>query len=529
MEFIQDKTTYDKDRVEVTLRIGIGFLIGFSMAIADIPTVVPPSFTYLMGSLIASLLFALPKYVWALPAVTSAVFAVMIVDLAVASAFLAAAHISDGLLLGLYSIFTFISTGLFFGKTETTTNSIANVMIVIPGMLALSLRGLVQDGFSFTVSTGTNIETVETVVRVVLSVLCLRLDQETTCWEDAPLYLPRDGSSLEIDSLPDSAGMFSGQKAYVSAVTVNETDLGLQIDIPGGLWLISGFWTWKGTENPLAIYRNFLIVLAWVVFIWIFSVAIPPIRTIRNAIAQVQVPDLLNSLAKTAEKNSTKLTPDEHNRIVHGLSQVTGGSQAAMTVFEPRLCSAAPLQNAIPQLKELMICAEEAVVRFLFVRAVTDDENRSDHWSPEQQKYLRALGSCAKALVSKGDADLQVLKELQAAENKDAEPGRHFDASRCVREGSEKMIDATLVWVDAILHPVQPKLLSKEGLKSVILLFFAPVVPAILPFPRYVFILLLPLQPKKWCLETMLYSLELALGFVALFAGTLVWRCAIAL
>jgi hypothetical protein len=178
-----------------------------------------------------------------------------------------------------------------------------------------------------------------------------------------------------------------------------------------------------------------------------------------------------------------------------------------------------------------MICAEEAVVIFLFLRAsVKDDkENGSDHsWSPQQQKSLQALGSCAKALVSKDDVDLQVLKDLQPEEKMEAGPGRHFDASTFLREGSEKMIDATLVWVDAILHPVQPKLLSKEGLKSVMLPFFAPVVAAIIPFPRYLVVLLLPFQPKKWCLETMLYSLELTLGFVALFAGTL-WHCAVAL
>ena len=135
---------WDKDKFEVTLRAGLMCLGGFSLSIAVIPTVVPPSLALLPGVLVCSLSYAFPKLMWALGLFTPVLIVAMLQVMAGATMLLAAASVSDGCFIGVFSAYTLAYTSLYFGKLYSVTGSLANVYISVGGLMGMSFLPLVQ-------------------------------------------------------------------------------------------------------------------------------------------------------------------------------------------------------------------------------------------------------------------------------------------------------------------------------------------------------------------------------------------------
>lgn len=137
---------WDKDKFEVTLRIGIMCVCGFSLSIASMPNVVPPSQALTPGLITAMLSQILPKLMFAVtigPPVTLFLF----VAIAGFSAMLlAAASVPRGLFIGIYSVCALLMTMVFFGKMCSFTISFANVYISIIGLMGLSHLPAVEEG-----------------------------------------------------------------------------------------------------------------------------------------------------------------------------------------------------------------------------------------------------------------------------------------------------------------------------------------------------------------------------------------------
>lgn len=331
------------------------------------------------------------------------------------------------------------------------------------------------------------------LIQEALSQACLKMSQSADCWVDAvpefdgpiPVYVPTSASDI-----------LGGQTAYITA-----TDGGITIDMPGGLWIVKGMWNWSGLNNPLAVYRNFLIAFLWAIACVVVVILLPPLRTARTVVSQALVPTFFMQAADFGNEKSK--TP-----LVHALTVIDGGSIAGMTLFEPRICKA-PLEYLVPQLRELLMQTEQAVLGSLVLSVLKPDLQR-----PVLIEAVDVLKRCGKALI---DNDNGNLKELKA---KQSDNPAHFLAD-AVSQGSGKVLDATLVWLDAVNNPKSTS--GKEGLKNVKKIYLPWLLAPLLPLKRISELLTLPFRPRRWNLMSILWSLKLTAGFVALFCADVYW------
>jgi hypothetical protein len=286
----------DPTRIEVTARIGLSCFFALVLSIADIPSVVPPSLSFLPAIIAVAFALAMPTLMFSVGTGVPVTFMLVIFTTITQTALLAAATVSDGLFVGMYAVMAFVMSGLYFGEKKSLVSSMAPAFMCLTGMNGLTYRTLVQDGFSASVS---NEQVTDLLywVQAALEAVCEENLQPMNCWEE---QLPLVDESVEI-TLPPSAGDLAGQTAFIS-VSGNST---LNIDVPGGLWIVSGLWTWSGVDNPLAGNRNMFIAVSWAMLAFIFGIVLPPFRTARKTIATSLVPAVLSETAPAAD-NSEK-------------------------------------------------------------------------------------------------------------------------------------------------------------------------------------------------------------------------------
>lgn len=140
------KSLWDKDKFEVTLRVGIICICGFALSIASIPNLVPPSQALMPGLMAAVLSQVLPTLMFSVTIVPAIVLVVLIGVCAFSTMLLAAASVSSGLFIGIYVVFTLLMTTLYFGKMYSFTSGLANLYIAMSGLFGLSYLPLVEQG-----------------------------------------------------------------------------------------------------------------------------------------------------------------------------------------------------------------------------------------------------------------------------------------------------------------------------------------------------------------------------------------------
>ena len=128
----------DPPKAEAVARIGIVALFSYILSVADLPKIVPPSVAFLVGIVGPILALIVPTMLFSIGAMIPSVLFMIILALAACTMLLAAATVSDGLFVAVFSVYTWIMTGLFFGKDYDKTNAFANALISIAGLLALS-------------------------------------------------------------------------------------------------------------------------------------------------------------------------------------------------------------------------------------------------------------------------------------------------------------------------------------------------------------------------------------------------------
>jgi hypothetical protein len=496
----------DPTRVEVTVRIGLSCFFSLVLSIVDIPKVIPPSLSFLPAIVCVCLSLISPFLLYSLGTAIPIVFMPVIFTQITQTALLAAATISDGLLVGMYAVMAFIMSGMYFGKKKSLTASMAAAFTCITGLNALSYRTLVQDGFSATVSNE-QVGDLLDWVQAALTAVCERNDQLSNCWEE---QLPLIDGYLQI-TLPDSAGDFAGQTAFISAMGDS-----LTVDVPGGLWIVSGLWTWSGVDNPLAGNRNMLIAVCWGIVAFIFGVILPPFRTARKIIARTLVPAVLS---ETAAADNIEGAREKKSKLVHFYNTIAGGGIVDVTIFEPRVFTV-PYEYIVPQLKTLVVATEKAMVG-----AFVEMEWNKDDISSEKETEIKAsfslLSECAKALASNDD---EALKNIRA-DRKDLATGSFLDVPSHLTTVSEAVVDATLAWLAVYKHPQQPSPCSKEGNKNLLKTWLPWVALPMLFIIELGAVLTRPFKKhiKKWNWWDILWSIKITLGFVALFAASVYW------
>ena len=379
-------------------------------------------------------------------------------------------------------------------------------------MQALSFRSLVQDGITETVplDSSSSLQDAADFVKAALSEVCQRNALPANCWQDE---IPPTDGGLAI-TLPDAAGDFAGQTAYLS---VGED--GLTIDIEGGLWLVAGFWTWSGLDNGLAVYRNLLIAVSWGFACILVGIVLPPFRTARKSISTAVIPLLLSQLASTV---TVADYTSKSSKLVKLMNTIKGGGIAMLTTFEPRVFTA-PFEYIAPELKRLVVATEKVTIICAVIVMWSEDiefgeVSETSQPPAEQLKAIfSVLALCAKALATNDPADEEALQKSEPS------PGICIGGTtyhHCTGYISECK-DATLAWLQVYNRP--KKHTSKEGFKNLAKQYLPWFLMPLPPLKRMFSLPLVVARVHNWNWRSIVWSLELTLGFVAIFAATVYW------
>lgn len=434
------KSLWDKDKFEVTLRVGVICLCGFSLSIASIPSVVPPSQSLMPGMMASVFSQSLPTLMFTLGLPIPVVLVLILAVAGWATMLLAAGTVSDGLFIGIYSIFTLFMTTLFFGEHYTSTSGTANVFIAVGGLLGLSYLPLVQEG---------------------------------------------------------------------------------------GLSTVSDMWTEKGTENSAAVWRNLLIAVCWALACMVVGILLPPWRTSRQMISR----GLLPAIYKQVDAVLSGVDVDV-NRLVKSKTALKGGNVAMTTIFEPRLCHLAI--DVVTPLKEIAVATDEMIFRSLLVLKWKERMTvaPSDLEVAVLQDTSTILDLCGKALSTNDAAQYDCLRDCVDDkifhEKGDVESGDKTGSSKkpedsivsWIHEQALEVRTPTLDYLQAFNHGI-----TKDSSKKQMLMLIKQAVgfvsATLMPSVRLMKASSLIFQPKRWDYTSILWSLELSAGFVALMAMTL--------
>jgi len=491
---------WDPPRGEVCFRAAVSSACGVALAVASIPEGFPTYTKFLMGILVPTFSFALPSMYFSIGLVFPWFLGVFIMSMINSTMLLAAATVSDGLFVGIFSVYTFSIMGMFFGKVQETT-TIANALNALAGSLAVSFRPLVQDGFSSTLqaqdaqdnssSQGSFFD----VAKTALALACLERDLPEDCWTDS-LQFPN--STFPVVIPDDQSEMFGSRTVYVTP-----SEQGITVDAEGGLWIVGGLWSWQGLDNPFAMYRNLIIMLCWCVVCWIVAVLIPNITSARSLLSKILVPGALTEATVTDKA-------EQQNTVMH-LWNTLDGSLAKVTIYEPRLLRA-PLQALWPQLQDLIV-KTRSVMDASFLRVAHSQD-------PQILKESDAIiKECATVLMQNKSEDRKTFREKQAPTkvviaNIDNEI--QYLYNKCV-----DLRDATLSWLNAVEYP--PRTPLKEALKNIAAPFIGMVAVQAPPLQRIFTLVSLVFRPHKWNVRGILWASKASVGFAALMCMQVYW------
>lgn len=471
----------DSIKLEIVIvRVGLPVVVALALSVADIPDAVPPSMAFSIGMIAISLCIALPKQAFIIGAIFPVLVAAIVMSLAAGSLLLAASTVSDGMLVTAFTLWTIFISGFYFGEYYDKLSPVANILIAMGGILALSLKPMVQEGFTFPLSNE--------VQGGILDLVCaaLTIPAENCSIEN----LPRDSFSFEIPEYFDS--MLAGQTVTVQFGGGGGSTSSF-INVEGGMWVVRGLWTWSGTTNPLAIFQNLLICIGWTLAIMAVSILIPPVRCRRDQLSQTLVPgallqasEILQQLQKeqqnhhkdhhhkhhqnrehpehpehkehhelyqhhqhhqdqsatnleehhdkkdTKKEDSTNPSgmaiqlPSFEEREKEGRLQQyqslihclasMNGGKGATIILFEPRLLRAPTENLAPKLKVLMACASRAILASLILQP-NDYYDRGNHPGNGLGKMTRVLNASASALT-KNDESLLLLDDDDSKDGK---------------------------------------------------------------------------------------------------------------
>ena len=294
----------------------------------------------------------------------------------------------------------------------------------------------------------------------------------------------------------------------------------------GGLSAVAAMWTEKGTTNALAVWRNLLIAVCWSLACTMLGVLIPPWRTSRKMISQGLFPFIfkqVNTVLSGADVNLQAL--------VKSKTALKKGNVATTTVFEPRIFHL--FANLVDPLKDIAVECDELIFKSLLV--MKWKEGLTEAPSEVEQVVLddtsKLLETCGNALVSNDRESYNKLRDFNddkafdrmakvgSPDNSAETANPEFSGSYYIYEQADKVRSSVLSYLRVLNAGVTVTNKKAFVFKRVLLYFAVPLIPEIrqVSFCKTIF------HPKKWNFSSIIWSLELSAGFVALISMSLYW------
>jgi len=124
-------------RVEVVLRICVVTLLSSILSLANFPQSVPPDLKQLIGIFGTAFALSLPHVAFIIGAVYPSVIAVIVIGLIGGTALLAAATVSNGLYVAIFTVWAFYCSTLNYGPNARVLSAFSNTLILSAGMISL--------------------------------------------------------------------------------------------------------------------------------------------------------------------------------------------------------------------------------------------------------------------------------------------------------------------------------------------------------------------------------------------------------
>jgi hypothetical protein len=526
-------------RVEVSLRVALVTLVTSVLSVASLPSAVPPGLSQLIGIFGAAFAISLPHVLFIIGAAIPLTIVAIVVGLLGGTALLAAATVSDGVYVAVFAIYALYCTSLSYGPDASKTASFSNLLIVSAGLLSLGSWQLVQHGLQITVDLpyerGNSTE--HFLVDAIFALSEKVCGTGTECAEDLTTLAPPNS---RVFGIPGDSN-FAGQDAHISC-----QDSACTITVPGGLWLVSGFWKWQGLNNPLAVYRNFLICMCWALLVICIGISLPPFRTMRRVYAQGIVPTsivdstaLIEARANEVDryyKDSDTCTMEDTNSneyiskmraiCIHHVVENANGGNAPLTAYEPRCCTN-PLECTWPLLKNVGQSTNRLALAAIGCELRLHFSERETNADKEKfKKDIELLKSCSDALRSLNIGDLAAATSKDQTrtactstdeEHGSAEQKQFSYFVRSIGQITQELIQNTETWLSAMHNP------RYTGTKDAIMSYFPWALPIVV-FIKSLFVnLLLPFQPKRWDLRSFVTAVKFASGVLILVICEVYW------
>mmetsp|Transcript_29809 Transcript_29809/g.45698 ORF Transcript_29809/g.45698 Transcript_29809/m.45698 type:complete len:903 (-) Transcript_29809:49-2757(-) len=553
-------------RLETTIRMTIVVFIAFTLAYADLSSIIPSSQKYLLGMFGSIIVMRIPTYIFT-PGVMIPIFFVMtFFALASITTILAAASVGDGLFLVTIALWSFWVSSLQYGPFSRVTYVFPAFLATAFGLFGMGLVDYIQNGLEFQVDRD-----------ILLSINDADTDASSTLPSSLKQYLPLILSSVKELMSGSEEAISTADKGFLTGRNLHFkfTEEGnLSIVIEGGIWIIKLIWKQSGIENPLAVIQNFIIIVLWLIVVVIVSPQLPPWRTSRKDNTNVLIPEVLNGasnfleaverpkideigmhnnatddqIVTTPDSIDTKENPDrlsiaqnmkrslfveklpsphtqalreqiwEYSNIING-----GTSSGLFSAFEPRLLGCRfgkPITCTWLALKDLMETVESAVLTTLAFESIPTFS------LDVKQRMIKSLNQCALAIKTHEHFELEDIEHIETPKTEDRTPSFYFD--QIAEEINKSLCVKTNKWIDLMDSKKDNIIItsdeSRKNLIKNVLVWFVPpisIFARLIEFP--IFPLLILMGRRRLDVGKLVHCVKFAIGFTALVCMTHYW------
>lgn len=537
--------------METVIRNTAGCFVAYCLTYADLPSVIPPSQRWLIGLFTSLVISRIPSVAATFGVTLLGFYTLVTFITASATALLAAAAVSEGFFVAMFSLWTLWISGYAYGPTGKLFWVFVPVMVSFVGMMGLGLQKLVTDGITIQLSSdllrswlgdfdGTREGLEERLASINVTQL-LEEYREEELIERAEGLLDGLGTYLPVilQALANlgqllatgflilvvPSGDFQGQEIELSLSGEDDQDVVLNVHIAGGIRLVKAFWTSSGLDNPMAVFQNFYVVVSWAIMCVAVSSLLPPLRTTRFIISRLVLPQTLRDAVWYMKGRNDDDDDDAvvRERLVAASNILAGGMPAIASGFEPRLFNlnlGKYPRCTFLTLKEVSEAVQGVALKALALRSV---------------KIMHSDDAVATAIQECDEAATALATKTRQLGNKEAvrttssvpEVPRELDDPLGLRDASHRVTTATDAWLESLHPDNNDGMTLKDGVKNMGLNGILFVVPSILILGRLLQTLLLPalipMGKYRWDLSKLIHCVKFTIGVTALISMSVYW------
>lgn len=521
---------------EALARALVANILSYALSIANIPQLVPRNYAFLTGTLGVVFALALPKMLFSIALAIPMVLSIIIFEVVASTAVLAAATVSNGLMVAVFALFTFFVQSIYLSKYRVLGRVLVGFIMAVVALFSLSFLSLAQNGITIPIFS-VQAEAFGTLTDVLRQTFCTESGWFPPPAEDCTADTINAAlDHLDLAERTDwnfvlASGPAAGETATFSVTTTGGAPPQIVAHVPGGLWYVQALWTQRGTSNPLAFFSNFMIASCWAMAVVIVIILIPPVRTIRNLLARTIVPGTLRALSQVLKKAGKDETghamtaeqEQQREKQLIALYNKINVSNAKMLRYEPPFCTAAPFVDLVPYMTNLLDALQHVLMSCLSVTALLEDNIVAGDQAEmvvSSTDWTQRADFVHKIALAIQLNDVELINEIPAP---DASFSEHETSRSMVASILDKrytaLLQAAKEWIHVTNRSTTKKVSLQDKLRFLLQSGWYLIHTAFLPVLIFTNAFKIPRQSMR----VLLWSTKWSLGMVGLVCMSVYW------